>query len=296
MYSPAQILKGVQRPELLFSEINCRYTHAKNGQEYNPEGCDVFEKDWDNLLILDACRYDAFKEIAAPALPGTLESRTSRGSTSPEFIRGNFSGKTLHDTVYVSANGWFAKLQDDINSEVHRFEFVDRDVMNGVTSKPETVAESIREMAEQYPNKRLIGHFMQPHHPFIGPSSGKFEYTRDIHEAKRLPRITREDLVQAYRENLELVLEHVKPLLDELEGRTVITADHGELLGERVRPIPVRRYGHPEGHYSTGLVKVPWHIYESGERKKIVSESPEQTDEVDFEAVKQNLVDLGYKV
>lgn len=48
------------------------------------------------------------------------------------------------------------------------------------------------------------------------------------------------DLRRAYRENLIIVLEHVTRLCYELlhykpAGQIVITADHGELLGEKGR-------------------------------------------------------------
>ncbi|RZV10897.1 hypothetical protein BDK88_2103 [Natrinema hispanicum] len=294
MYTSKQILAGVKNPQLLLSEINRLYTQKKNGCRYNPRGIDVFSEDWDNLLIFDACRFDTFEDIALPQLPGKLESRTSRASTSSEFIRGNFSDKQLYDTVYISANGWFAKLKDDINASVHDFRFVERDAANGLTSKPETVADAIREAAKEYPNKRLIGHFMQPHQPYLGDSdfdggAGKLE------RVTKLPDVSQDDVIQAYEENLNLVVNEVDSLLDELKGRTVITADHGEIFGQRGHPIPVKRYGHPEAHYLTDLVKVPWHILEGDERKDIVADSPEDSmEEIDFDQVEQNLADLGY--
>jgi hypothetical protein len=41
-----------------------------------------------------------------------------------------------------------------------------------------------------------------------------------------------EGLRRAYERNLELVLEHVRRLAGALSGRVIVTADHGELLGE----------------------------------------------------------------
>jgi hypothetical protein len=43
-----------------------------------------------------------------------------------------------------------------------------------------------------------------------------------------------EDIQKAYIENLSINLEFVKELADELNGRTVITSDHAQLLGERI--------------------------------------------------------------
>jgi hypothetical protein len=102
---------------------------------------------------------------------------------------------------------------------------------------------------------------------------------------------------QAYRENLELALPHVSGLLSEFEGRTVVTADHGEILGERDFPIPIRRYGHPSYTKMPEVIEVPWLVHEDGVRPDIVAEVPEDAEEgeaVDSEVVKERLRDLGY--
>lgn len=273
--------------------MNQQYNHWRAGQPYNPNGIDVFEEDWDNLIILDACRYDEF--VRCSDLPGRTESRISRGSTSPEFVRGNFGGKRLHDLVYVTANDWYAKTKDDIDAEVHLLKFVDRDLMNGRTSHPETVSAAARETAEAYPNKRLMVHYMQPHWPYLGPTGDKFR-DAPFHKVMRTTDATHSDVIQAYRETLDIVLSEVQTLLDDLHGKTVVSADHGELLGERERPIPIKTYRHPEGVYVDGLVKVPWHIYESDERKSVVAEQPVEEEDVDIESVEKHLKNLGYRV
>jgi hypothetical protein len=270
-------------------EERMRQSHAEslNGFATRPE-------DWDNLIILDACRYDEFARRSE--LPGQTDYRISRGSTSPEFVRGNFGGKRLHDVVYVTANDWYAKTKDDIDAEIHAFDFVERDVMDGVTSRPETVSAAARQAMESYPNKRLIIHYMQPHWPYLGPTGEKFK-EGPLHEVIWETDATHADVMQAYRENLDIVLAEVELLLDDLPGKTVVSADHGELLGDRERPIPIKTYRHPEGVYVDSLVKVPWHVYQNGERKEIVAEQPaEGEDDIDIEAVEQHLADLGYRV
>jgi hypothetical protein len=107
-------------------------------------------------------------------------------------------------------------------------------------------------MHEQYPNKRIIAHFMQPHAPYIGPTGleltdrlGDFGVFHPhlqkydipdlgIAAAMQSGEIDDQDLRQAYDENLNIVLEHAESLTDRLGGKSVITVDHGELLGERV--------------------------------------------------------------
>jgi hypothetical protein len=293
-YRVEDIVHGIENPRAIVSEMNQIYNHWQAGQSYNPEGIDVFDEDWDNLIILDACRYDEFARRSD--LPGKTEYRISRGSTSPEFVRGNFGGKRLHNVVYVTANDWYAKTKDDIDAEIHALDFVNRDLFDGRTSHPETVAAAARDADEHYPDKRLVVHFMQPHWPYLGPTGEKFKQG-PFHEVIRETDATHADVMQAYRENLDIVLAEVEPLLDDLPGKTVVSADHGELLGDRERPIPIRTYRHPEGVYVDGLVKVPWHVYQNGERKEIVAEQPAgDEDNIDIEAVEQHLADLGYRV
>ena len=294
-YTVDDVMHGIEHPRAIVSEINQQYNHWRAGQPYNPDGIDVFAEDWDNLLILDACRYDEF--VRRSNLPGKTEHRISRGSTSPEFVRGNFGGKRLHDVVYVSANNWYAKIRDAIGAEIHALYSVDRDTMEGLTSRPETVAATARDAAAEYPDKRLIVHFMQPHQPYLGPAGERFEFSVGLMDTIQRTNATHADVMQAYRENLDIVLGEVEPLLGDLQGKTVVSADHGELLGDRERPIPIRTYRHPEGIYVDGLVKVPWHIYQNGERKEIVAEQPAQDEnDIDIEAVEQHLADLGYRV
>lgn len=290
-----QLRVGLEHPEMLASKANQVYTHWRTGCRYNPRGVDVFGQDWDNLVILDACRYDEFARRSD--LPGTLESRISRGSTSSEFVRGNFAGKQLYNVAYVSANRWYMTLEEEIDSEIYAFELVERDAANKRTSRPETVSAAAREAVETYPNKRLIVHYMQPHEPYLGPSGPKLAAVSPHKRTVGRSSITHAEHLQAYRENLDLVLSAVESVLPDLPGKTVVTADHGELLGGKQKPIPVRTYDHPGGVYVEELVRVPWHVYESGERKTIVADEPiVATEAYEIEELKESLRDLGYAV
>ena len=62
-----------------------------------------------------------------------------------------------------------------------------------------------------------------------------------------------EFLRNAYRDNLKLVLEEVKKMIGKLPGKVVITADHGELLGES------GLYEHPPEFDNLKILReVPW--------------------------------------
>jgi len=107
---------------------------------------------------------------------------------------------------------------------------------------------------------------------------------------------------EAYNENLDIVLTEIEALLDELDGKSVITADHGNLVGERLGPVPTRRkYGHPYGVHTEELVKVPWFILEGETRREIRREiRSEPAIESDDENISETELEdqleaLGYR-
>ena len=66
-------------------------------------------------------------------------------------------------------------------------------------------------------------------------------------------------LERQYEKNLRIVLECVQELLDYLQGKIVVTADHGELLGEN------GQFFHPgfenrqfEESRHKKLIEIPW--------------------------------------
>lgn len=253
-------------------------------------GVCIMEEDWDNLLILDACRYDIFEEFNI--IPGRLEYRVSRGSCTNEFLIENFKDKKFNDTVYVTANplvnyhvgGSFYRVVP-----VWKYGWANK----YETVLPKTMVEYSMNAEKEYPNKRLIVHFVQPHYPFIGETGrnkigahvgiaggenaaiGKKWLTDPKPHIWRLARdgkVNIKTVWEAYTENLQLTLPYVKELVGKLSGKTIISADHANLFGERIPPLFSREYGHPGGIYVKNLVKVPWLVIESKNRKEIIEE------------------------
>jgi hypothetical protein len=294
MYSLADLKRAAANPHVIPREINRLYHTRFWTRQYNPNGIDVISEDWDNLIILDACRYETFAKEAD--LPGQLECRESRAGATPEFVRANFSGKTLHDTVYITGNSWYFKLRDEIDAELHAVEQANY-------RKPGPVTDQALNAASEYPNKRLIVHFIPPHHPFVGPTANEYLPEYDDQLDGFFEQINRGDLNvsddvlrRAYVENLERVLPEVEKLLNEFNGRTVVTADHGELLGDRSSPIPMLDYGHHSGLYVAPLVDIPWLTHNTGERRRIIDEPPTDDETVDEQTVDERLRQLGYRV
>ena len=286
--------------------MNRLYHRRGYSQECNSDGVQVFDCDWDNMIILDACRYDMFER--RNSIDGRLESRISAGSSTVEFLHANVKGRDLSDTVYVTANPQLYRNQDDINPRFHDVIQVWQDSgwdEEERTVLPETTTKYAREAAEKYPDKRLLIHYIQPHYPFISADTD-FD-KQNLHDTTNdNPDFWYEILTDklsidigslwnAYDQNLDRALDSVSDLLDDLPGKTVVTADHGNMLGERAFPIPVREWGHPNSVYTDELVKVPWLTVENGERKTITADEPvSDSEQVNDAVVEERLKNLGY--
>ncbi|WP_096393415.1 hypothetical protein [Halorubrum trapanicum] len=282
------------------------------------------EMDWDNLIVLDACRYDEFSRLFDMDTP--VNSRVTFGSSTPEFLQRNFLDRELFNTVYLTANPKSLKLErgdygsdpifhalipvlDDWNEEYH-------------TVMPKTMTERALSIEEDFPQKRLLIHFVQPHLPYIGDTArsiqreldiaiGGWEFDwRDYTEERSsidVDRITFEgitrdefpltveDYLQMYRESLSITLSHVAELVEGLSGKTVITADHGEMFGERIFPLGKRIYGHPPGLRTDELCIVPHVEFDGTDRKQIRAEAPIERDSYDEELIEHRLTALGYQ-
>ena len=292
--NPKSIVGGIR---YLGKEINRKY----HKDYIKHEGCDIMKEDWDNLIILDGCRYDILSEKSFSG--GNLEYRFSKGSQSKEFIEQNFLYKNLHDTVYITVNPFANIISENTFHYIHNLLDTHWD-SNLKTVHPDKVTNIARRAAQEYKDKRLIVHYMQPHYPFIGKRGQEHETgsvssdstDNNMWDIFRF-NITNMDIEKVwdlYDENLDVVLNSVDRLRDDLIGKTVITSDHGNLFGEKLSPVPTRWYGHPPNLYVDELVQVPWLTFESDDRKDIRSDSPVGQVRVKKEEVNERLEHLGY--
>jgi hypothetical protein len=226
---------------------------------------DIFESDWDNLIILDACRHDLYEEVN-----GATDSRISAASSTKGFLSNNFSKGDFEDVVYVTANphleeGIFEKLTgkspESIFHTVFRTYNHSWDEEEG-TVLPKPVVEDSLTAKKLFPDKKLIVHFMQPHIPFVGSElaqrkgfgiKGK-DGGNDIWRKAEREDVSRKEIWSAYKANLELVMPYVEDLVSELEGNSIVTSDHGNLVGDE------GLYGHPIKEDLLPLRKVPWDV------------------------------------
>lgn len=108
---------------------------------------------------------------------------------------------------------------------------------------PKTVTETSLRTHADYPNKRVIVHYMQPHIPFIGEYGQKIQEQiehRSVWKPLRKSNspVTVDEVWRAYDENLDMVFDYVDQLLTNVSGKVVISADHGNMVGERHGPVP----------------------------------------------------------
>lgn len=242
------------------------------------EAIRVMEEDWDNLIVLDACRADAFERVVDLDRFDDYSAVASLGSHSSEWTRQNFADKQFGDTVYVSANPHISMISGDSFHSLNEMwdKKVDEDA--GVVL-PSSMAEATLDALEEYPNKRLIAHFMQPHAPFVGSEYNMDEITPPS------------KFWQAYDENLEYVLKYVYELLEELPGRTIITSDHGTMRPTRIGKILGIQWHKPRLR-NPEVSMVPWATVENGRRKIIAEETKDQST---TQNINERLRDLGYK-
>ena len=229
------------------------------------ESDEMFDADWDVLIVLDACRADLWDEVAGDYDLPTGESRISPGGTSTEWLSTVFgprSADELADVGYVTANPYSASHIDHDD-----FAFVEEVWRDGWdddvgTTRPRQVTAAAVHAARTQDADRLVVHYMQPHFPSLaddrddGIALDDFgEESLSVWEDFRFGNRPAEDVWTAYRANLEIVLEDVELLLSNLDGdRVVITADHGNAMGER------GIYGHAAGIALPELRTVPWAV------------------------------------
>lgn len=323
-YNWKNFKKGMRNPSLLTAEAQRLYMEKFSERYFKfryGQGIDVIEQDWDNLVILDALRFDIFKRFSN--FEEKVDYVISQASTSLDFVKSNFGGKKIHDTIYVTANGWHERLSKDpffLTKKAYS-DFNQRDEYYA----PEHVYQLTIDTFEKYPDKRYIVHFMQPHEPYLGKKAEDLRNRLETEEnltfkaaqkalnkrnkmkessggkrlntlldAAREGYISEKELQEIYVENLEIVLPYVEKIQKNLGGKTIITSDHGELLGEKVGPCGKKIYGHPGDLATLSLRKVPWLELESGPRREVQLESPIESEIMSYEKVKQSLKELGY--
>lgn len=238
----------------------------------------IWNLDWDVLIVLDACRYDLFKEVYPKYLKGKLQKVETPGHQTVLWRARTWTKKI--DSLYFSANPnirskrWIDKVGDfcsDKFSKVYDlWDYAwDRKLS---TVPPWNVNKEIKKEIKPDEKKKIIVHYMQPHGPWIGETMLSVPFLKESEGDDPacwtlIQRFTNEQkkiIPKAHKDNLELVLVFVRDLCEYFKDKKIIvTADHGELLGEGGKYL--HHYNIlPENLYRV-LIEIPWFEVDTSE-------------------------------
>lgn len=281
-----------------------------------PYGTNVYEYDWDSLILLDTCRVDALQEVSDEFefLPPAdeISSITSIGSGSYTWMANTFTEEfadEVANTVYVSANayaeeilevGW--KPEEDRGVSYCNWSTLRADDLMAVDQSwkycnhimghpdPEMVTKRAIGHYRQYEPDRLIVHYTQPHEPYIAQALEEGREELFDYEEKPWDYLKGggdlDKVWACYLDDLRMVLRHVETLLNNHDAdNVIISADHGDAFGE------YGIYRHPTAILHPKIRNVPWAKTSAVDKKEVegsTDSAPQNTN------VTETLENLGY--
>mgnify|MGYP000061751021 FL=1 len=135
-------------------------------------GTPIYAKEWEVLIVLDACRLDVIRSVASQYsfLPNSISGERSLASCSRLWMDRNFKddfSSEMSDTTVVTANPYSQNHMNKLHfaeiDEVWKYAW-DADI-GTVPCRPVT-DRAIDVVRSQNPN-RLIVHYLQPHFPSV---------------------------------------------------------------------------------------------------------------------------------
>lgn len=280
-------------------------------------GTNIYNNDWDILVVLDTARVDAMRTVASNFnFIGQVNSIRSLGSTSSEWIAKTFTteyNQEIANTVLLSANPHVQHTLYDRQFPEHdkdaffaftawdtvqptEFEYIEQPWQYATNDRynhvlPKDMTDRAVSLYRERDPDRMIVHYMQPHRPHIAQA---YKEDRELTDAERDPFTylknggNREHVFSNHVADLEFVLETgVKPLLRNINADTVaITADHGDGFGENWC------YAHIAGDPRKQVRRVPWIETEATNHNEL---EPSLTPPEDIENdTEDRLEALGY--
>lgn len=285
-------------------------------------GKNVFEYDWDLLIILDTCRVDALRSVAPEydfLDSDNIKSIYSVGGSTLEWTANTFISTysdTITSTGFISANGWPTKILkqgyrphkrlnvsflpknystvSESRLSLHTPAYNYGPGRDGKSDQPQAGAETVVDLlirsGRRNKLERTIGHLIEPHYPWVRAIKNKPNLTVSEFGASPWGYIESESdmelLWNLYTDELRCGLDAVERLLRNFEAdRVLITADHGEAFGE------LGVVGHASGSLHPKVRHVPVVRTSATDQK---SDYPPEYQEKEL-SVEENLRALGYK-
>ena len=256
----------------------------------------IEETDWDLVIILDACRYDYLSQIASSVV---VERSISPVCNTGDFVKKAKETNVFRGSKYISVNPRPGEIKPGDVDVIPVWEEKSWD-LNLRTRPPAPVYEK----AAKYLNEgeKVVAHTMQPHYPHVCELNGDIRpvpgglhpehlgynfvddgivfqtaLCREINNKHDFDRVR-----QSYVACAEFAWNKAKDFAIKMASNgnhVVITADHGELLGEW------GLVSHPGDIGLKSLIEVPW-VEITPPRDSVETEDYSRTD---------ILRDLGYK-
>jgi len=223
--------------------------------------------DWKTLIILDACRYDYFKEVVEEeGYDFNYEPVWSAGSDTGRWYDNTWHANHYKDTVLVSDSPvpWRNDWQRH-NEKFHRSYPLWKErgqTLNTFLSLQDVVLKA-NKLNVVHKNKRTFIHLIPPHLPYYTEEGMNWlidNFGKTVLGNGRLyNHVQRYGQKHGWVKLKQYYKDNIKTALNELfkhnwATKTVITSDHGELIGEG------GRYTHSLGYLSEDPVlrTVPW--------------------------------------
>lgn len=327
-YTLSNLRRAIDNPQLFIDEFTRRYNDLYTQVNHKTQnifythskwegGFRIVEQDWDNLIILDACRADLFEDIVDINEFDSYAQKESIDSNTSPWTAKNFLNRNLGDVVYISGNPVTSKVAPN---SFHKLIEVWADAEaydeHAYTVPPEPIITQSKIASENYPEKRLIIHFNQPHYPFLPrpdliyrkywPDAEKSgiefdekiisehnQSPHDIWAALKQNVVTESECWEGYRANLKFMISDIIELARLLPGKSVVSSDHGNMIGEKI--ITGKKiYGHPPRLRTSQLLDVPWGVIEDNTRKDITTDEADSSGSLDSDIIESRLKSLGY--
>lgn len=211
---------------------------------------ELFDNDWDWIIICDAGRADAFKDIYKRFFNGDFYTVYNGGfGFTANWFSHHFPNKydyhLFHGGLPIYAFSHNPNNYDEREhfNDVTAWEEYDWDERRSMCP-PDVVIDVVKETDVD----TGIIRFLQPHNPY--------RKLNNIYGTQHAKQYTNNELKVAYYDNYSWVLEEIaNKLLPILSGDIVITSDHGQCLGD------CGQYLHgPDHEKHDHLVNVPFFI------------------------------------
>lgn len=192
----------------------------------------IHEFPWNTLIILDACRADAFQQVYQDYLVGEYETVRSPASCTRYWLRETWIDEDYSDITYISCNVF---MQQHTRKHKWQYPYPERFKRIIDVWKEGLMPEHVEKYALTTPGRKVI-HYNFPHHPYYGEE--------------------KDPIYEGHVDNLRFILSYLVTLLPKLRKPIVLTSDHGDIFE------PGMVY-HPCSKERNDLRNVPWFLYEN---------------------------------